>query len=199
MADNAHIRDVGRGSFCDMPKREATVADLYGVPEKTEIVNGELVMMTPAGGLHGYAAGAIHASLFEYARRTKRGFALPDNVGFIVNLPHRRSFSPDVAFWTGAPLTAKFPEGAPVFAVEVRSEEDYGPAAERAIDEKRADYFAAGTLVVWDVDILHEHVVRVYRAADPANPIVYQLGEQAEAEPALPGWSMPVDDLFPPA
>jgi Uma2 family endonuclease len=182
-----------------MAKREATVEDLYRVPDKAEIVNGELVIMTPAGGLHGYATGAIYASLFEYARRTKRGYALPDNVGFVVNLPNRRSFSPDVAFWTGAPLTRKFPEGAPIFAVEVRRVDDYGPDAERRMAAKRADYFAAGTLVVWDVDVLEENIVRLYRAADPANPVSYRRGEHADAEPALPGWAMAVADLFPAA
>ena len=180
-----------------MARREATVEDLYRVPDKAEIVNGELVIMTPAGGLHGYAVGRIYASLLAYEQRTKRGYALPDNVGFVVNLPNRRSFSPDVAFWTGGPLTRKFPEGAPIFAVEVRSDEDYGPEAERRIAAKHADYFAAGTLVVWDVDVLEDNVVRVYRAADPANPVSYRRGERAEAEPALPGWSMPVEDLFP--
>ena len=58
----------------------------------------------------------------------------------------------------------KFGEGAPVFAVEVRSEGDYGPAAERAMAQKRADYFAAGTLVVWDVDLLSDEIVKSYRA-----------------------------------
>jgi Uma2 family endonuclease len=182
-------------------KHDVTVEDLYRVPEhgKAEIVDGELVVMTPAGGLHGYAAGLIFASLLEYARRTRRGVALPDNVGFIVNLPNRRSFSPDVAFWTGAPLTAKLIEGAPIFAVEIRSEEDYGPAAERMLAAKRADYFAAGTRVVWDVDTLEDDVVRVYRSDRPASATTYRRGEHAEAEPAAPGWSMPVDDLFPPA
>jgi Uma2 family endonuclease len=61
---------------------------------------------------------------------------------------------------------------------------------------KRADYFAAGTLVVWDVDALDEQLIRVYRAADPATPTVYGRADLAEAEPALPGWSMRVDDLF---
>jgi Uma2 family endonuclease len=84
-----------------------------------------------------------------------------------------------------------------VFAVEVRSLEDSGPAAEHAMAEKRADYFAAGTLVVWDVDTLKDHVVRAYRASDPENPAIFHRGERADAEPALPGWSMPVDDLFP--
>ena len=41
----------------------------------------------------------------------------------------------------------KFVQGAPVFAAEVRSEGDYGEAAERAMAAKRADYFAAGGLV----------------------------------------------------
>ena len=202
MADNAHVKRNERGKFCHMAgRREATVEDLYHVPEqgKAELVNGELVRMTPSGGLHGYAVGRIYASLLRYEQRTRRGVALPDNVGFIVNLPNRRSFSPDVAFWTGGPLTAKFPEGAPIFAAEVRSEADYGPAAERAMAAKRADYFAAGTLVVWDVDILGSQVVHVYRASNPADPTTYPRGQQAEAEPGLTGWSMPVDDLSPPA
>ncbi len=61
---------------------------------------------------------------------------------------------------------------------------------------KRADYFAAGTLVVWNVDLLGEDTVRVYRAGDSDQPTVYCRGDTAEAEPAVPGWSMPVDDLF---
>jgi len=61
---------------------------------------------------------------------------------------------------------------------------------------KRADYFAAGTLVMWDVD-LRAGVVRVYRASNPRSPVLYQRGDLAEAEPAVPGWSMPVDNLFP--
>jgi Uma2 family endonuclease len=54
----------------------------------------------------------------------------------------------------------------------------------------------AGTLVVWDVDLLSEEVVRVYRASEPAVPTLYRRGQEAEAEPALPGWRMPVDELF---
>ena len=83
-----------------------------------------------------------------------------------------------------------------MFAVEVRSEFDYGPAAERDMAAKRADYFAAGTLVVWDVDLLNADVVKKYTAADPTNPTVFRRGQSAEAEPAVPGWTMPVDDLF---
>lgn len=91
---------------------EATIEDLYRVPEngKAEIVNGKLVLMSPTGFMPGRAGGEIYASLRDYERRTKSGYALPDNTD--------------------------------------------------AIAAKRRDYFAAGTLVVWDVDVLQAEVVR---------------------------------------
>jgi len=134
--------------------------------------------------------------LRDYARQTKWGRAYGDNVGFIVNLPNRRSFSPDAAFYIGPRTGGKFLDGAPIFAVEVRSEGDYGRRAEEKLARKRADYFAAGTLTVWDVDVLRDRVIRCYRADDPDDPTVFRCGEVADAEPALPGWTMPVDDLF---
>jgi len=152
--------------------------------------------MSPTGGLPGYAGGEIFASLREYARRTRSGVAFPDNVGFTVDLPNRQSFSPDAAFYTGPAPGMRFPAGAPVFAVEVRSQNDYGPEAECALAEKRADYFSAGTEVVWDVDLLGSEVIRSYRAVSPDQPVVFRRGELANAEPALPGWALAVDDLF---
>jgi len=146
--------------------------------------------------LPGYAGAEVFASLREYAKRTGTGHAVADNVGFIVDLPNRKSFSPDAAFYTGE-LSMGFLEGAPVFAVEVRSEGDYGARAERDMADKRADYFSAETLVVWDVDLLDDDVVRVYQASDPERPTVYRRGDVAEAEPATPGWSMEVYNLFP--
>src|SRR5918998_966007 len=126
-------------------KTQATIEDLYRIRDrgKAEIVNGEVVLMSPTGDMPGRAGGAIYASLRGVERRAG-GRAYPDNVGFRVNLPNRKSFSPDAAFYTGRPAGMKFLEGAPVFAAEVRSEGDYG----------------------------------------------------REAEPAVPGWRMPVDELF---
>ncbi|MBD6617453.1 Uma2 family endonuclease [Komarekiella sp. 'clone 1'] len=179
-------------------KSEATIEDLYSVPEncKAEIVNGELLLMSPTGFLPGRAGGEIYANLRDYKRLTKSGYALPDNVGFFVNLPNRRSLSPDAAFYTGKPTGGKFLNGAPVFATEAGSENDYGETAEKDMASKRRDYFAVGTLVVWDVDVLKEEVIRVYRASYPEQAQIYRRGEVAEAEPALPGWTMLVDNLF---
>jgi Uma2 family endonuclease len=173
----------------------ATIEDLYHVKGKAEIVDGEIVLMSPTGGLPGIAGGIIYASLLAHQRRAGGGYALPDNVGFVVELPRRRSFSPDAAFHRGPKPTMKFIQGAPALAVEVRSEDDYGPAAEKAMAAKRADYFAAGTEVVWDVDLQGQETIRAYRALEPGSR-VFRRGDVADAEPAVPGWRFPVDELF---
>jgi Uma2 family endonuclease len=180
------------------PKPKGTIEDLYRVPElgKAELVDGELIRMAPTEFLPSRAASTIYVRLREYERQVQAGYALADNTGFMVNLPHRESFSPDAAFYAGQPTGMRFLEGAPIFAVEVRSEGDYGPATEKAMADKRGDYFAAATLVVWDVDLISPDVIRVYRASDPNHPTVYCRGDIAEAEPALPRWRMPVDELF---
>ena len=154
--------------------REATIEDLEKIDSKAEIVNGEIVYMPPTGDEPGYAGDVIMISLFEYAKRTGKGRAVGDNKAFKVNLPNRKSFSPDAAFFTGKRAGMKFYEGAPVFAAEVRSEGDYGRRAEQSMAEKRRDYFAA----------------------DTENPVVYRRSDFVEAEPAVPGWKMAVDDLF---
>lgn len=177
-------------------KTQATLKDLYQTEGKAELVDGEVVLMSPTGIDLGYAGDEIFFSLRAYTKQMKTGRAVGDNKGFRVNLPHRESFSPDAAFYAEQPVGMKFYEGAPMFAVEVRSEGDYGPQAEQRLIEKRADYFAAGTLVVWDVDLLSEDVIKVYRADRPDEPTIYRRGDLAEAEPAVPGWRLPVDDLF---
>ncbi len=181
-----------------LTKRRATINDLYAVPDnrKAELVNGEIVLLMPTGDEPGYAGDEIFVSLREHARRTGHGRAVGDNKGFRVHLPYRESFSPDAAFYTGPRTGMRFFEGAPVFAAEVRSENDYGPKAEREMAAKRADYFAAGTLVVWDVDLQSDEVIRKYTVADPSHPTVFRRGETADADPAVPGWTLPVNDLF---
>jgi Uma2 family endonuclease len=177
--------------------KTATLEDLARVSGKVELVDGRIVTFEPDGFRVGYAADAIRSSLHEYGKRTRSEYALGGTVAFVVDLPHRKTLSPHTAFYTGATIDIKFPEGAPVFAVEVRSEGDYGPKAEKDMAAKRADYFAAGTLIVWDVDMLSLEVVRAYHTGNPDKPLIYRRGDSANAEPAVPDWAMQVDELFP--
>jgi Uma2 family endonuclease len=177
----------------------ATLDDLYRVKEKAELIGGRIVYLVASGDLPSFVAEEIFVSLRLHTRRTKRGIAHADGVGYAVDeMPSgRESFSPDASYYDGPrPVNPmRFITGAPKFAAEVRSENDYTPAAELDIAAKRADYFAAGTLVVWDVDPL-ARTVTSYLATDPSNPIIFRSGDLANAEPAVPGWTVAVDDLF---
>lgn len=178
------------------PRGRPLVNELYRIRGKAEIVNGQIVILPLDGAMVAHARGEILASLWAYAKITKSGRAVGSTVAFIVDLPNRGSFCAGAAYYVGPDSGMKFFEGAPIFAAEVRNEGDYGPRAEIEIAHKRADYIAAGTQVVWDVDLLHDEVVWVYRASDPDTPTIYRRGDLAEAEPAVPGWSMPVEELF---
>src|SRR5262245_54099261 len=137
------------------PQVAATLDDLYRVEGKAELIGGRIVLLMPTGRLPNLIAGRIYRSLAEYVDHLGRGEVYTDNMGFAVPelSSGRQTFSPDVSYYLGpfSPNPMRFVEGPPTFAVEVRSDGDYGPAAEAEIAAKRADYFEAGTLVVWDV------------------------------------------------
>jgi len=178
----------------------ATIDDLYRTEGQAELIDGRIVKIMGTGHRPNRVAGRIFRFLDDLSETTGLGFAYTDNLGYVVPelSSGRESFSPDASYYDG-PLPSnllKFIPGPPTLAVEVRSEGDYGPAAERAMAAKRADYFEAGTKVVWDVDTVDE-VIRVYRRDRPESPVTYGRGQVAEAEPAVPGWRQDVDDFFP--
>ncbi len=178
---------------------DATLDDLYRAGGKAELVAGRIIHLMPTGFRPGVVGGRIFRSLDDFAKATRHGVALPDNVGFTVPelSSGRESFSPDAALFIGSLPTDEmdFIEGAPILAVEVRSKNDYLGSAEKEQAAKRADYFEAGTRVVWDVDV-KARVVRSFLADSPDRPIVFSVGQVANAEPAAPGWSMAVDEIF---
>lgn len=177
----------------------ATLDDLYRVEGKAELIGGRIVRYMATGYRPNRVAGRIYRSLDELAERIGRGVACTDSMGFAVPtlVSGRQSFSPDASYYDG-PMPAnlmRFIEGPPTLAVEVRSEGDYTPSAEREMAAKRADYFEAGTAVVWDVDPVAE-TIAVYRPASPDVPTVYRRGQSAEAEPAVPGWRVDLAWVF---
>lgn len=181
-------------------QKRATLDDLYRVTDKAELINGRIVYLMPHGRRPALIAKQILLSLDPYVASLGLGEVHMDNLGYAIRPPlpsGRQSFSPDTSYYVGPfpPNTMRFIEGAPTFAVEVRSENDYGPAADLEIAAKRSDYFQAGTIVVWDVDSKAE-MVASYRASDPTNGITFRRGDIADAEPAVPGWRMPVDAIF---
>ena len=177
----------------------SVIADLHRVKGRAELIGGRMVSLPPTGHRPSEIAAEIYVSLRNYARVTGNGRAYTDTLGYAVPelTSGRESFSPEASYYDGPPPADEmdFVPGPPTFAAEVRSKSDYGPAAERDMADKRADYFEAGTKVVWDVDTL-EGLIRSYSADAPDRPVVFIAGQTADAEPAVPGWSIAVDDVF---
>jgi Uma2 family endonuclease len=179
--------------------QRATLDDLYRFPGKAELINGRIVPLMATGRRPNRIASRIFRSLDDYAQTQGVGEAYTDNMGFAIpKLPSgREAFNPDASYYNG-PFPSnemRFIEGPPTLAVEVRSENDYGDAAEAEMEAKRADYFAAGTLVVWDVDPVAD-TIACYRAANPTQATAFRRGDVADAEPAVPGWRIDVVAIF---
>ena len=177
----------------------ATIYDLYKIDGKAELVGGVIVEMSPIGFLPGEAAINITTSIRAYAKLTGRGRGIPDPVAFRVPelSSGRETFSPDASYYTG-PIQAnrmRFIDGAPDFAVEVRSENDYGPKPEFEMSRKRADYFEAGTRIVWDVDPVAQ-TIRAYSADAPDAPRLFTVADVIDSEPVMPGWRLPLAEIF---
>jgi len=177
----------------------ATIDDLYRVEGKAELIGGRIVKYMASGLLPSQCAFNTAVSLRVHSKAIQKVVICGDGLGYAIpELPSgRESFSPDASYYDG-PLPTnrmRFIDGPPTLAVEVRSENDYGRAAEIDMEEKREDYFAAGTLVIWDVDPGAEPI-SVYRHDAPTTPVVFRRGEIADAEPAVPGWRMAVDEVF---
>jgi Uma2 family endonuclease len=177
----------------------ATIDDLYKVDGKAELIGGRIVKFMATGIQHTLVAVEVYISLRRHEKTTRSGTAFPDVIGY--RMPElssgRESFSPDASFFAG-PVDRKDPkfvDGPPTFAVEVRSPDDYGPAAEREMAAKRDDYFEAGTLAVWDVDP-DDETVTLYESSSPQKKIIFARGDVAHAGVAVPGWSMTVDEIL---
>jgi Uma2 family endonuclease len=177
-----------------------TLADLAREPGKAELIGGRIVRFMGTGLRPNLFASRIFRSLADHVDVILRGIALTNKGVYAVPelCSGRESFFPNSSYFSG-PFSSSnmgFIQGPPTFAVEVRSENDYGPAAERAIEAKRADYFEAGTLVVWDVDPKADSI-KVYRSETPDQPETFVRGQVANAEPAVPDWQVEVDRIFP--
>lgn len=177
----------------------ATIDDLYRVEGKAELIGGKVVEIMASGMRPGEVAANIYVSLRKFVQTRRLGIATNDGVGYAIAeiSSGRESFCPDAGYFAGPKPTnpMRFIEGTPTLAVEVRSENEYGPAAELEMASKRDDYFEAGTLAVWDVDPVSEQI-GLYTADKPERPVVFRRGQIANAASAVPGWTVPVDEVF---
>lgn len=173
-----------------------TAADLWDLPDGNrhyELVRGELRPMTPAGIEHGRIVAKLTWRLMEYASAHNLGLVVAGEPGFWIGTQPDTVRAPDVAFIRQERLAGAsekgFWHGAPDLAVEVISPND----KYTEVDEKIADWLAAGTQLIFVVNP-RRSTVKVYEAAAP----VRELAETdiLDGGSVVPGWALPVRDLF---
>jgi Uma2 family endonuclease len=160
----------------------------------SELVRGEVRVMTPASGPHGVIAGTMFAALNAFVEARQLGLCFPDNTGFLLPGLGDTVRSPEVAFIRAAQL----PRGgigpgwiaiAPDLVVEILS------PSETASDlaEKLRDYRAAGTRLIWVVDPERRVIsVRSERAPDR----LLSEFDALDGGDVLPGFTMSISKLF---
>ncbi len=173
-----------------------TAEDLLCMPEddfRYELLDGVLVKMSPPGALHGSVGGNAHALLWLYLRQHPIGRVF-DEVGVILRRNPDRVRAPDVSFLAAERIPAGgIPRGylevVPDLVIEVLSPTD----RRREVEEKIHEWLQGGARIVWLLDP-DRRTVTVYEGGRP--PRVLSESETLTAEPVLPGFSVPVGELF---
>jgi Uma2 family endonuclease len=183
-----------------MPARARLTADdlwkLGNGDVRRELVDGEVIEMTPAGGVHGRLVLELGSRVRAHVQGHAGGVVVAGDVGFVLELPHdpERVRAPDVAFVAagrlpGGQLPQGFIRGAPDLAVEILSPND-DPIE---IQQKVRDYLEAGSRLVWVV-APRPRTVTVYRADGSARLV--REPEALDGEDVLPGFVLPLAELF---
>lgn len=175
----------------------ATEADvlrlLDGEPKRlVELVDGILVEK-PVGYREGLLAITLGSILFNFVRPRKLGVVgAPDSP---MRLKRGQDRMPDISFtaWANLPSgdahLGRVAPYAPDLAVEILS-----PSNTRGeIEQKRREYFAAGTKLVWIVDP-DARTVAVY--TDPDTHTLLTEADTLDGGAVLPGFALPLAELF---
>lgn len=180
-------------------KTKLTAEDLWRMGEgdvRRELVDGEVLEMTPVGGTHGETTGLLYGQIAGHVARHGGGKVVVGEVGFVLRLPGdpERVRAADVAFvrherLPEGRLPEKFIIGAPDLVVEVLSPSD-NPVE---VQQKVRDYLEGGSRLVWIIAPA-ARTVTVYRANGSAQ--LLREHESLDGEDVLPGLIIPLREIF---
>jgi len=163
--------------------------------EPCELVEGKIVPMSPVGFLHGKIGRRIAHPLEAWSEdRPGTGEVVSGEVGIYIRRDPDTVRAADILYISTERLAGRAPVGyletAPELVVEILS-----PDKRRGmVEEKLKDYFAVGVDLVWVVDP-DERYVLAYRGSlfDVER---WEEGDILMDEEILPGFALPVTDLF---
>jgi len=158
-----------------------------------ELIDGEVVGMTPPDFEHGRVEGGLGERLRPFLRRTGLGKFSSGEVGIITRRNPDRVRGADAV----VVLTDQLPQVpthgylpfVPALVVEIISFHDRWSE----IHEKVEEYLAGGARLVWVLDS-RRRVTHVFRPGMPESQV--HSGQILSGEDVLPGLEIPVDTLF---
>ena len=174
-----------------------TAEELFRLPDdncRYALVRGELQRMAAAGFQHGAVVMNVAGPLSQHVKAHGLGVVCGAETGFVLARDPDTVLAPDVAFVRreripASGLPATFWKGAPDLAVEVTSPGD----TRREVADKVASWLAAGTRLVWVVDVRRATVT----IHEPDGTPRRLAGSDAlDGEPLFPGFRLPVTDIF---
>ena len=178
-------------------KQLVTADELLVMPEvncRYELVRGELRERPFLGFQQGAIAATIVTRLGLHADENGLGGAYAAGTGFLLESAPDHVRAPDLAFVRRERVDAVgdapgFFPGPPDIAIEVISPNDLYTE----VDEKVADYLAAGTQAVIVVNP-RRRTVKVHRSL--SGTVELTESDTLEVSDIVPGWQMPVRDMF---
>lgn len=168
-----------------------------------EVVDGAIVVTSPSQRKHNRIAHRLYESLRDYLRTNAIGVALME-AAYVLDGDKRADWVkgaglPDVSFVSSSRAEAHDAEFgpdegpwwlAPDLAVEIVS-----PTGKYTdVNKKVADYLRYGTRLVWVIDP-QARAVRVFSPEQP-NGVLLSADSALSGAPVLPGWQMPVREIF---
>ncbi len=155
---------------------------------------GELIIMSPTGGLTSDRNSDINFQLRLWNRQSKLGKVFDSSGGF--KLPKGADRSPDAAWvelsrWNSLTRQQqeRFVPLCPDFVVELRSPSD----ALKPIQKKMQEYLANGAKLGWLIDPQRQ-VVEIYRPNQQVE--ILQSPNTVSGENILPGFSLDLAEIF---
>ena len=162
--------------------------------KRAELVRGDLIVMTPAGGRHGQVAHKVALVIGNHVLDRNLGRVFAAETGFLLQRGPDTVRAPDVAFVAAdrlgrGDIPTGFLEMAPDLAVEVVSPSDSATAVQAKVD----DWLRAGTRLVWVIDP-EARSVTVHSPAHPA--AVFPESNTLDGAPVFSDFRVSVRDLF---
>ncbi|MCY3799599.1 MAG: Uma2 family endonuclease [Chloroflexi bacterium] len=164
--------------------------------KRYELIEGEIIEMSPVGEEHGFLAGKIFHYFLLNDPLQRKGIPSVET-GFYTLADRSTLLSPDVAFRCISVATAspqkRWVSKMPDIAVEIKSPNDSLPQLRRKADI----YLRHGTRLVWII-IPDSESVEVHRlGADGARQReVIGLAGQLSGEEVLPGFRLALSTLY---